>query len=523
MKKYLLRRILFSLFSLLVVIWTVMLLVFSLTDRSVIFQNDDTWNKRSANERIVYEYSQYQRYGYLEYVNYTSYASNKLGNGGAYTEESNLIQRQEGDAYLESATVQQFIEEYTAKGYKIVRLDPIKFSSGRTKGQLKPGGRGFLLAVRERPIIYRLFDYLGNLFTVETTKDVKDPSLTDRYVRFEKDPYSGLFAIVGSGTTHKYLLYFDSRFPWIHQNWIHLNLGVSYTRFRGQEITGVINDPSGDLKNARQQFPALIGTDQYVETSANFHSATYNMGELTDAEKQQFNDRYTVITYRRSGLSMIENSFVIGLVAVVIAYCLGLPLGILMARKKDKLVDKLGMAYIVFIMAVPSLAYIFLFAALGTKLFNLPYKFVNAQVKFLAYILPTISLALPQIGSLMKWMRRYMIDQMNSDYVKFARAEGLSEQEIFSQHISRNAIIPLVHGIPASILGCLTGAIITERVYSVPGVGNLLTLAINGHDNGIIVACTVFYTTLSIISQIAGDLLMVKYDPRISFETKGGR
>ena len=202
MKKYLLRRILFSLFSLLVVIWTVMLLVFSLTDRSVIFQNDDTWNKRSANERIVYEYSQYQRYGYLEYVNYTSYAGSKLGNGDAYTEESNLIQRQEGDAYLESATVQQFIEEYTAKGYKIVRLDPIKFSSGRTKGQLKPGGRGFLLAVRERPIIYRLFDYLGNLFTVETTNDVKDPSLTDRYVRFEKDPYSGLFAIVGSGTTH---------------------------------------------------------------------------------------------------------------------------------------------------------------------------------------------------------------------------------------------------------------------------------------------------------------------------------
>lgn len=523
MKKYLLRRILFSLFSLLVVIWTVMLLVFSLTDRSVIFQNDDTWNKRSANERTVYEYSQYQRYGYLEYVNYTSYASSVLGNGDAYTAENNLIQRQEGDAYLESATVQQFIEEYTAQGYKIVRLDPIKFSTGRTKGQLKPGGRGFLLAVRERPIIYRLFDYLGNLFTVETTNDVKDPSLTDRYVRFEKDPYSGLFAIVGSGTTHKYLLYFDSRFPWIHQNWIHLNLGVSYTRFRGQEITEVINDPSGDLKATRQQYPALIGTDQYVETAANFHSATYNSGELTDAEKTQFNDKYTVMTYRRSGLSMIENSFVIGLVAVVIAYCLGLPLGILMARKKDKLVDKLGMAYIVFIMAVPSLAYIFLFAALGTKLFNLPYKFANAQVKFLAYILPTISLALPQIGSLMKWMRRYMIDQMNSDYVKFARAEGLSEQEIFSQHISRNAIIPLVHGIPASILGCLTGAIITERVYSVPGVGNLLTLAINGHDNGIIVACTVFYTTLSIISQIAGDLLMVKYDPRISFETKGGR
>jgi oligopeptide transport system permease protein len=220
---------------------------------------------------------------------------------------------------------------------------------------------------------------------------------------------------------------------------------------------------------------------------------------------------------------MIENSFVIGLIATAIAYALGLPLGMMMARRKDKLGDKLGNAYIIFIMAVPSLAYIFMFAALGTTLLHLPYKFANAEVKVLAYVLPTISLALPQIGSLMKWMRRYMIDQMNSDYVKFARAEGLSEKEIYRIHISRNAFIFLVHGVPASILGCLVGAIITESVYSVPGVGRLLTEAINKHDNGVIVAVTVFYTTLSIVSQILGDLLLAKYDPRISLNAdKGG-
>ena len=123
----------------------------------------------------------------------------------------------------------------------------------------------------------------------------------------------------------------------------------------------------------------------------------------------------------------------------------------------------------------------------------------------------------------MKWMRRYMIDQMNSDYVKFARAEGMSESEIFRQHISPNAMIYLVHGIPASILGCLTGAFITERVYAVPGVGNLLVAALNGHDNGVIVGVTAFYTTLSIISIILGDLLLAKYDPRISLSNdKGG-
>ena len=121
----------------------------------------------------------------------------------------------------------------------------------------------------------------------------------------------------------------------------------------------------------------------------------------------------------------------------------------------------------------------------------------------------------------MKWMRRYMVDQMNSDYVKFARSQGLSEGEIFAKHISPNAMIFLVHGIPADILGAFVGAIITERVYGMPGVGGLLTNAINDHDNGIIVAMTLFYTTLTITALIAGDLLLAKYDPRISF-TEGG-
>ena len=136
------------------------------------------------------------------------------------------------------------------------------------------------------------------------------------------------------------------------------------------------------------------------------------------------------------------------------------------------------------------------------------------------YVLPIVSLALPSVANLMKWLRRYMIDQMNSDYVKFARSGGLSEQEIFSKHILKNAVIPLVHGIPASVLGSLVGAIITERVYVVPGAGNLLTKAINNYDNGVIVGVTLFYALLSVVSIIMGDILMSMVDPRISFTSK---
>ena len=524
MKKYLFKRILFAIFSLLVVVMIVMLLVYSLINRSVILQTDDVWNKKNLNDRTIYEYMQYKKYGYLDFENYTAFVQNKYMEkyGEDYYIQSDFLADrnciQDPATFQENESVKEFVSYYKDKGYKVVYLPTVTYKSGK----VKPGGTGYLFATADKSVFVRLLDYIKGFITIETKNQVEDPNLTDRYVRFEKDPYSGGFALVGSGTQHKYLVYFDGRFPFMHFNWIHVNLGTSYTTYRGQEITTVINSPTGQIVKSNQQYPSMIGTDEYVETAVDFHSVSYNSGEASAADADLFTDNYSVYSFKREGLSMIETSFVIGIIATILAYLIGLPIGISMARHKDRTIDKIGNMYIIFIMATPSLAYIFIFAAIGTTLFGLPYKFANAEVKILAYFLPIISLMLPQIGSLMKWMRRYMIDQMNADYVKFARAEGLSEKEIYRIHISRNAMIYLVHGIPASIIFCLTGAIITERVYSVPGVGNLLTVAINSHDNGIIVACTVFYTALEILAVIAGDVLLAKYDPRISLSEEGG-
>ncbi len=523
MGKYLFKRILFSIFSLLVVVMVVMMLVYNLTNRNVIFQTDNIWNKKSGNDRTYYEYMQFQKFGYLTFYNYMNFIGDKYSKalGEGYDSSSEFIAAKNvikyPDKYLDSEDVKEFIAEYEAKGYEIKYLAPETFKNG----QSKPGSTPYLIATKDNPAFLRLWEYVKGFFTFETVNDIKDENLTERYVRFEKDPYSGLFAIVGSGTVHKYLLYFDGHFPFIHQNWMHINLGTSYTKYRGQEISSVITAPQGDIKITKQQYPNMIGTDEYVDTAIDFHSLTYNV-EPTEADKKLFPDNYTTSSFKKTEPSMIETSFIIGIFATVLAYLFGLPIGISMARHKDKLGDKIGNVYIIFIMAVPSLAYIFMLAAFATRVFNLPYKFANAAIPIIAYILPTISIALRETGNLMKWMRRFMIDQMNSDYVKFARAEGLSEGEIYRKHIFRNAMIFLIHGLPASILGCLIGAIITERVYAVPGVGNLLTNAINGHDNGIIIACTVFYTFISILSIILGDLLLAAYDPRISLSSERG-
>lgn len=262
-------------------------------------------------------------------------------------------------------------------------------------------------------------------------------------------------------------------------------------------------------------------TGKVVDSADDLHTATYISGSRQTSQllMDHFTDDYTGVSAVLTGHSKLGYSFIIGIISTLMAYILGLPIGLFMALHKDGIVDKIGTVYIMFIIAVPSLAYIFLFKAVGGKM-GLPTLFNMDSTSKLMYVLPIVSLALPSIANLMKWMRRYMIDQMNSDYVKFARSGGLTEREIFTKHVWKNAVIPIVHGIPGSIIFAMTGAIITERVYVVPGAGNLLTTAINMHDNSVIVGVTLFYALLSVVSLILGDVLMSMMDPRISFTDK---
>ncbi len=309
----------------------------------------------------------------------------------------------------------------------------------------------------------------------------------------------------------------DSKFPFIHQNIATLNLGTSYSVNEGIDVFTTMTQSQGSYVRSTITYPTGLTED----SADDLHTATYMKDSLDSSMvyTDRFTDHYTNVSTVKGGMSKIGYSFVIGIIAVAMAYLLGIPLGILMARKKDRIVDKIGTIYIVFIIAVPSLAYIFLFKAIGGKI-GLPTTFDMESTNKLMFILPIISLALPQIANLMKWIRRYMIDQMNADYVKFARSGGLTESEIFRKHILKNASIPIIQGIPASVLGALVGAIITERVYVVPGAGNLLTEAINKYDNGVIIGLTLFYAVLTVVSIILGDVLMSMVDPRISFSTK---
>ena len=506
-----------------IVVGIVMVMVYSALDRNLIFAADSMYTRVKSNAKEVYMMQQWERYGYVDYVPYSDYMRQLVRDDEITQEQYSAAitfgNKASQDSDEAAEFIRRFTEEYESKGYKVVRLD------GKMKGKTKKyqdGGEPRLYAYRNIPVLMRLVNYFKGLITVDNIHYVED-EIEDRGITFTlHDPVYGgekfSPAVMGTGTQYKYLFYFDNSFPFIHQNLVKINLGLSYSIRQGIDVFQTMTESQGSYAYSTVTYP----TGSVSESADDLHSASYISGSLAGGGpvvKASFVDDYTNISTNKNGMSKIGYSFTIGIIAVFLSYLIGVPVGIIMALRKDKLLDHIGTFYIVFITAVPSLAYIFLFKSLGGR-FGLPTTFDMENPTWLMYVLPIISLSLPSIASLMKWLRRYMIDQMNSDYVKFARSGGLSEGEIFRKHILKNAIIPIVHDIPASILFALTGAIITERVYVVPGVGNMLTRAINAYDNGVIVGMVLFYAVLTVTSVILGDVLMSVLDPRISFTAK---
>ena len=213
-------------------------------------------------------------------------------------------------------------------------------------------------------------------------------------------------------------------------------------------------------------------------------------------------------------------SIQMGLMSMALSLLMGIPLGAAMARSKNKFWDKFGTVFIVFINAVPAAVYYIFIQMYGTSWMNISMLFDRNN--WVSWILPTFSLSLGSTASYAMWIRRYMLDEMNKDYVRLARAKGVSSRKIMMGHVFRNAFVPMIQYIPASILYTISGSIYIESLYSVPGMGGLLVDVIGRQDNPMVQALVMLYSAIGIIGLLLGDLLMGVIDPRISFVKKEG-
>lgn len=216
----------------------------------------------------------------------------------------------------------------------------------------------------------------------------------------------------------------------------------------------------------------------------------------------------------------IPYSLTFGLASIALSLAAGCGLGILMARSKGKFWDKIGTGYIVVINAVPPIIY-YLILQLGVT-GALPLPMLFNENKPLSYLLPTICMALGPTASYAMWIRRYMVDELNKDYIKLARAKGMNSKAIMRKHVMRNAFIPMAQYLPSSILYTISGSIYVEALFSIPGTGGLLVDAIQRQDNPLVQALVLIYSAIGVLGLLLGDFSMALCDPRIVLDKKEG-
>ncbi|WP_412989786.1 ABC transporter permease [Pediococcus siamensis] len=494
MKKYLLFRIIRSIVSIFLVTTLTFIIIYSLVPRRDVFKSDSMISKLNSqpDKLIDYKDNAYNKMNYIEYLDTKSLITRMEKSGKqittAHTERNkNLIQNWAKD-----------------HGFEVHRY---------------PQSKNYYVT-RELPLWERLGKFYGNLIQIDTpwaVHDAKNPNLP-RYLKITKDKVVG-WALVGSGTKYKYQVYFNKAFPYIHQNIIHINLGTSYPTYAGISVNNVIGNRQGEAKSSVYTFP----NGQKLNSSDNVYTRQYQPTKKQDSmAKARYGDHYTYTEQQYQDPSMIGTSFKAGLVALLISYVISIPMAILMARYKGQWFDKIGTGIVTVLIAVPSLAFIYAFRYLGSAVFGFPDSFPTKGAEVLAsWISPTIILGLLSVSGLIIWFRRYMIDQQSSDYVKFAKAKGLTDGEIYRKHIFKNASIPIVQGLPGSIIGLISGATMTETIFAMPGMGKMLPDAILAHNNPIVIALVFIFTTIAVFSILLGDILMTIVDPRIKLSASG--
>ncbi len=215
-------------------------------------------------------------------------------------------------------------------------------------------------------------------------------------------------------------------------------------------------------------------------------------------------------------------SLKLGIISLVISVVLGVFVGVIQTLNKDRFGDKLGSAFVILSNAVPTIVSFTLIMMFGTLVLKLPSMYSMRAHPVSSVIMPVICLSLTSVAGYALWTRRYMVDELNKDYIALARMKGLSNFRIMFKHVFRNAIVPLVQFLPSSFLYTIGGSLLVEKFFSVPGMGPLLTDAIQRYDINVVQALVIIYAALGIVGVLLGDILMCIVDPRITFSKKEG-
>ncbi|PKL76718.1 MAG: hypothetical protein CVV27_08890, partial [Candidatus Melainabacteria bacterium HGW-Melainabacteria-1] len=229
-------------------------------------------------------------------------------------------------------------------------------------------------------------------------------------------------------------------------------------------------------------------------------------------------------------LSRLGNTVILGVATLLVTWLVAIPLGIYLSVRQYSVVDQISSAVSYFFMGFPDffLAILLLLVAAKTGWFPIGEmsSVKAAQASFPVYvldvlhhlILPTLTLSLISIASLQRRMRANMLDVLGEEYIKTARAKGLSERKVIYKHAVRNGINPIITLLGFEIAGLISGAAFVEIIFSWPGLGNLMLQALLGTDLNLVMAGLMISTIMLLLGNLLADLLLAFADPRIKLE-----
>ena len=223
----------------------------------------------------------------------------------------------------------------------------------------------------------------------------------------------------------------------------------------------------------------------------------------------------------------IPNTLLLTTLVIFMTWAVGIPLGIVAAIKKESAFDRFMTVLSSIGMAIPSFffAILMLIFAVNTGCFPVggltsynfdEMSFFNKFIDLAKHlILPTTVLFTISLSGLQRQMRANMLEVLDADYIKFARAKGLSESKVIFKHALRNAINPMITLLGFEFAGLLSGAALTEYVFQYPGLGRLILEAVMKSDINLVMASLMMGTIMLIVGNLIADILLMLTDPRI--------
>lgn len=211
----------------------------------------------------------------------------------------------------------------------------------------------------------------------------------------------------------------------------------------------------------------------------------------------------------------MRTSIKLGLIAAAMAVILGVVLGATAALRRNTVLDKVIMVVTTAFISMPS----FIMGTFLLLFFSVKLGLVPANGSTAAgLVLPVITLSLSPMANITRLTRSSMLDVLGQDYIRTARAKGVSGRKIIFGHALKNSLIPVLTYVGPMLAFIVTGSMVVEQIFAVPGIGRQFVSSINNRDYTMIMGTTIVLASLIVIMNLVTDILYKVVDPRIEFE-----